>query len=407
MKQKGTLNMLEVVSSKIALERVLADTAGHTETESVSIFDAAGRISAEDIRSPEDLPPFPRSTVDGYAVRAADTYGCSESIPAMLLYEGEILMGEAPEKALKDGSCMKIPTGGELPEGADAVCMVEYSDDIGDEFRYLYRPVSVSENVLGKGDDCRIGETVLKKGERIRSKSIAILAALGISEICVYRPVKIGVISTGDELIPFTEKPEGAQIRDINSVMLAASARESGAEATCYPLVRDQEEDLTAAVRKALAENDLVCISGGSSAGEKDNTRKVLEKLGDLKFHGISIKPGKPTMFAAAGGKPVFGLPGHPQAAFFIFRLFVLPCIRKLLSENDLPRKKKLILSRNIPSNHGREEIVPVRIRGNEAEPIHSKSGVVSVLSYADGYLLIERDQEGLPKGSEAEVFLF
>lgn len=399
--------MLEVVTPKEALDIIISNTPDHRQTEDLPIQKALGRTAAEDILSPEDLPAFSRSTVDGYAVRASDTYGCSESIPAMLLYQGEIVMGETPKEELKEGSCMKIPTGGELPALADAVCMVEYSDDIGDEFRYLYKPVAVLENVLGKGDDCRTDAVVLKKGERIGAKNIAILAALGIETVKVFCPIKVGVISTGDELIPFTGKPKAAQIRDINSVMLAASAEEAGAVSTLYPLVKDREEELYDAVKAALAENDLVCISGGSSAGEKDNTRKVLDRLGELQFHGISIKPGKPTMFAVADGKPVFGLPGHPQAAFFIFRLFALPCIRKMMAQNASIRVKKCVLTNNIPSNHGRAEIIPVKIHEEKATPIHSKSGVVSVLSYADGYLLVERDKEGLPKGSEVEICLF
>ena len=399
--------MLEVVTASEAEKIIMDCTNAETAAEIVPLQEAFGRFSAEDVCAQEDLPAFSRSSVDGYALKAADTYGCSESIPAMLSYDEEILMGETPDSVLQNGSCFKIPTGGRLPEGADAVCMLEYSDDIGDEFRYFYKPVSAYENVIRQGEDCRIGEIVLKKGTRIGSKNIAILAALGITEVAVAKKIRIGVISTGDELIPFGNKPRKAQIRDINSVMLAAQIAELGAEAVIYPIVKDVRPELLTCVRRALDECDMVCISGGSSAGEKDSTLWVLEELGEVKFHGISIKPGKPTLFAVADGKQIFGLPGHPQAAYMIFRLFAAPAILKKSFCVESRTVMKLKVTQNIPSNHGREEIVPVMICGDEATPVRSKSGVVSILSRSDGYLIIDRNTEGLAKGAVADVYLF
>ena len=449
--------MLEVVSSEAALKLILEAVneasepeyaqmkmcdgkAEHGLTGLVPLEKALFCIAAEDILSPEDLPAFARSTVDGFAVHAADTYGCSEAIPAMLICDGEIKMGETPSAPLAMGRCVKISTGGRLPEGSDAVCMVEYSDDIGDEFRYIYKPVSVGENVNRKGDDCRLGSVVLEKGTRIQAKHVAVLAALGISEVVVYaeataytesgtkapvpeiveieacRRLAIGVISTGDELVPYTHRPERAQIRDINSVMLAAQIEEVGARPVVYPIVPDTSDTLETAVKKALSQCDMVLISGGSSVGEKDNTFRVLDKLGEIKFHGISIKPGKPTLFAIIDGKPVFGLPGHPQAAFFIYKLFVEPAIVKMNGKSAVGKTRDTeaatknmnhckCLTRNIPSNHGREEIIPVRILGEFAEPIYSKSGVVSVLARADGFIRIPRNAEGLKKGEPVQVY--
>lgn len=398
--------MLNVVNSDEALQLITDNIPENVISESVSLEYALGRISSEDICSPEDLPAFARSTVDGYAIHSPDTFGCSESIPAMLIYDGEILMGEQPDTPLAPGHCMKIPTGGALPPGADAVSMIEYSDDPGDEFRYIYKPVSSLENVNNKGDDVQHDSVLVRKGELITSKNTAILAAVGISEVKVTKPVTVGIISTGDELVEYPVKPQGAQIRNINSVMLAGQVREMNAYATTYPIVEDELDVLREALTKAMSECDIVLISGGSSVGEKDNTFKILDELGQVHFHGISIKPGKPTLFATVGGKPVFGLPGHPQAAFFIFKLFVRPALYKMMGRNGKPETRLLTLRRTIPSNHGREEVVPVVITAQYADPLYSKSGMVSVLARADGYIRIPRDAEGLQKGADVEVLL-
>lgn len=398
--------MLNVVTADTALNLILNHTPSLIRTESVPLEQALGRIAGEDILSPEDLPAFSRSTVDGYAVIAEDTHGCSESIPAMLICDGEIQMGELPAQPLQNGHCIRIPTGGNLPPEADAVSMIEYTDDIGDEFRYIYKPVSSLENVNARGDDIRRGDPALTRGTLLHAGNIALLAALGIREVPVIKPVRAGIISTGDELVEYYEKPQGAQIRNINSVMLAAQVQETGACPVVYPIIKDDPALLKAAVEKALSECDIVLISGGSSVGEKDNTSRVLQATGEVLFHGISIKPGKPTLFAMAQGKPLFGLPGHPQAAFFIFRLLVAPCIRSMTGTQYTPVCVQKILSTNIPSNHGREEIMPVALSGESAVPVHARSGVISVLSRTDGYIRIDRNAEGLPKGAAVDVFL-
>lgn len=399
--------MLHVVTPEEARHIITETVTVLEEAEPVSLEKALGRIAGEDILSPEDLPAFDRSTVDGYAVRAEDTYGCSDSIPAMLLCDGEIKMGERPQKNLEKGHCMRIATGGSLPPGSDAASMIEYTDDMGDEFRYIYKPVSPLENVNRRGDDIQKGHIAVKKGTVISSRSIAICAALGISQIQAALPVRVGILSTGDELVEYSIQPQGAQIRNINSVMLAAQVKEAGAVPVVYPIIKDELSLLSSALKKALMECDMVLISGGSSVGEKDNTHQVLEQHGQVHFHGISIKPGKPTLYATVEGKPVFGLPGHPQAAHFTFLLFCVPCLRKLMNREDKPVFIDRILSDNIPSNHGREEILPVTISGQTASPLHSKSGVVSVLSRADGYIRIPREAEGLKKGMQVTVFLF
>lgn len=399
--------MLTVVTPETAKENVLDNILESDKFIYTSLENACGKAAAEDVKSPENLPAFSRSSVDGFAVFSADTYGCSETLPAMLLYSGKILMGENVHRELSPNCCMEIPTGGQLPENSDSAVMVEYTEDAGDEFRYILKPCAPFENVIRKGDDCKKGETVIRKGTVIQPKHVAVLAALGICEVKTVSAPRVGIISTGDELIDFTETPVGTQIRNINSVMLHSCLKTLGCETTVYPIVKDDENELTEAVEKALGECDMVLLSGGSSVGERDNARKILEKFGDIKFHGIAVKPGKPTMFGVCNGKPVFGLPGHPAAAFFIFQYLVKPAVCKMCSVNNSERKVKAYITENIPSNHGRAEMVAVKLDGITAEPLHAKSGMVSFLAKSDGYITVPRDKEGIAKGSEVEVTLF
>lgn len=399
--------MLTVVSPETAKKNVLEHISESDKFICTPLENACGKVLAEDIISPENLPAFSRSSVDGFAVRAQDTYGCNETLPAMLLYSGKILMGENVHRELSPNCCMEIPTGGQLPENADSAVMVEHTEDAGDEFRYILKPYAPFENVIRMGDDCKKDETVIRKGTVIQPNHIAVLAALGISKIKTKITSKVGIISTGDELIPFTETPVGTQIRNINSVMLHSCLKNLGCETVIYPIVRDEENLLLSAVEKALSECDILLISGGSSVGERDNVRKVLENFGNVIFHGIAVKPGKPTMFAVCGNKPVFGLPGHPAAAFFIFQYLVKPAVLKMYACTHSERTVNAYITENIPSNHGRAEITAVKLDGNRAVPLHAKSGMVSFLSKADGYIMIPRDAEGILKGSEVEVTLF
>lgn len=399
--------MLNVVDKDMAVSIIDGALRDWKGAEKLPLPACLGRTAAEDVYSPENLPSFDRSTVDGYAVKASDTFGCSETIPAMLEYQGLIRMGEKVDEVLKKGNCMSIPTGGQLPEGADASVMIEYSDDIGDNFRYIFRPVAPFENVNRKGDDCREGELVLSAGTVIKPRNIAVLAALGISEISVVKPIKVGIISTGDEIVSYTEKPTGSQIRDINSVTLASAVTELGAEALIYPVVPDEWDDLFRILSEANEECDMIILSGGSSVGERDNVSRVLSKLGECMFHGVALKPGKPTMFYMLDDVPVFGLPGHPAAAFFTFHMFVKPAICRMIGREDRNRHVTATLAYKVPSNHGREEIMAVKLSEDEAEPLPAKSGVVSVLSEADGFIVVPRNQEGIQRGEKVEVNLF
>lgn len=400
--------MLNVVTREEAVRIILENIPEAAESERVALPEALGKVVAEDILSPEDLPAYARSTVDGLAVRASDTYGCSEALPAMVTYAGKVLMGEDEQRVLPPASCMQVPTGGQVPEGADAVVMVEHTEDLGDAFRYILKPVAPHENVNAQGDDIRKGGVAVPKGTLLEPRHTAVLAALGISEFSVRKPLTVGILSTGDELVDYTDTPKGTEIRNINSVMLASAVKALGCEAKLYPIVPDEEDALRAAIDKVHKECDFLIISGGSSVGERDNVNRVLSSFGDVYFHGVALKPGKPTMFAMLDGDvPAFGLPGHPAAAFFTFHLFAKPAILKRRGAIAVPRYVEAELSQKVPSNHGREEIMAVALENGKAVPLPAKSGVVSVLSRADGTITIPRDLEGLDRGAKVQVLLF
>jgi molybdopterin molybdotransferase len=379
--------------------------------ERVSIADACGRTLKEDVTAIEYVPGFNRSMVDGFAVRARDTFGCSDSIPALLRLAGEIHMGEAAQASLEADSCVTVWTGGEVPGGADAVVMLEYTEHYGDDTIGILKPVAPGNNVIFKGDDVSPGQTVLPAGLTLAPHDIGTLSALGVSQVTVSAKPLVGIISTGDELVDYTETPERGQIRDVNTKMLEAVASGAGGKAKSYGIIRDNEADLFSAVQTAVSECDIVLISGGSSVGMKDATARVIETSGTLLLHGIAMKPGKPTILGVIDGKPVFGLPGHPVAAYFVAQLFVRPLVSLLMGSNDKKHTIPAVISEAISSNHGRAEYIGVHLDISGAmvlaRPIHSKSGLISSLAGSDGYICIPRDCEGLLKGSAVQVTLW
>ena len=381
------------------------------KNELVSIYEACGRIIAEDVVAKEYVPDFNRSSVDGYAVFASDTFGCSDSIPAMLPVTGEILMGKDAPAPLEKGCTMAIPTGGAIPEGADAICMIEYTEDYGDGTIGITKSVAPGENMIYKGDDVCPGKTVLPKGRLITPNDIGTLAAMGVTEVCVSKKLVVGVISTGDELVDITETPNEGQIRDVNSSMLCALSESLGCKSISYGFFKDDETLLSEAVEKALNECDMVLISGGSSVGLKDATTKIIEQKGELLFHGIAMKPGKPTILGKAGNKPIFGLPGHPVAAFLITHIFVRPLIYHLMGKKHKNITVPAILSETVSANHGRAQYTGVFLeeKGGKlfARPIRGKSGLITTLAASDGYFAIDRDCEGVKEGSIINVTLY
>lgn len=399
--------MLNVVSFEDAIRITEDFSLPLQKTEKLSVSQCLGRVLAADVVSDENIPPFNRSTVDGYAVIASDTFGASESTPSMLTVIGEVLMGQRADAVVESGSCVKISTGGMLPAGADSVVMVEHTDKLIDDTCLIFKAVSPFQNVTKAGDDVFVGQKVINKGTRINSRHIGILCALGITEVECAGKIKVGIISSGDELVPVEETASHGKIRDINSRFLSSLMEESGFDAVEYGIVKDDFNQLYNCLQKAADECDIVLISGGSSAGSKDMTAAVIEKNGEVFFHGIAVKPGKPTIFGKVNNKPVFGLPGHPAAAYLIAKTVVINMLKFCNKAADTTVSIKAEITESISSNHGREELVPVVFENNLVKPLFFKSGLVSLLSTADGYIVIPRNKEGVFKGENVTVHLF
>ncbi|MBQ6583267.1 MAG: molybdopterin molybdotransferase MoeA [Mogibacterium sp.] len=401
--------MLDVITLQDALQLIQKEFAPLDRVERAPLDKARGRVLAEDIAAAEYVPDFDRSTVDGYAVRARDTFGCSDAIPAILNRQAEICMGEGGGFVLQPDCCASIPTGGAVPEGADSVVMLEYTEDYGDGTIGVARPVAPGENLIFRGDDVYPGRIVLRRGTVLEPQDIGSLAAIGRTEIPVLARLRVGIISTGDELIEPEQQPGPGQIRDVNSLLLAAQLTASGAEVIRYGIVPDREELLRKTTEQALAECDAVLLSGGSSVGMKDASCRVIESCGSLLFHGLAIKPGKPTILGRCQNKPVIGLPGHPVAAFFVTELFVRPLTGYLEGRQTQRHTVTARLTENVSANHGRALYCACRLVREENEllavPIRTKSGLITTLADADGYFCVDRDCEGLMKGTEIRVF--
>ena len=380
--------------------------------EQVSVENALGRVIAQDLLSPEPLPAFDRSTVDGYAVLASDTFGASESLPAYLKLTEEIPMGQSVQSPLLPRSAAPIHTGGMLPPGADAVVMMEYTQSTGTGEIEIHRPSAPLDNILKAGEDVLPGQLILTQGKLIRPEEIGGLLALGIRTIpCFARP-QIGILSSGDEVIPPDQTPLPGQVRDINSYTLSALVEKSGGDPSRYGILPDSEEVFRIRLRKVLDKSDCVIITAGSSASTRDLTAKVIHQMGEpgVLVHGVNVKPGKPTILAVCDGKPVIGLPGNPVSALVIARLFVIPIIRHLsgLKQSPFPSTIPATLRINISSQAGREDWVPVRLlstpTGWQAEPIFYKSNLIFSMVQADGLIQIPSASNGLSAGEVVNV---
>jgi molybdopterin molybdotransferase len=377
-------------------------------------------VTAEDIFAPHPLPDFPRTTVDGYAVRAKDTFGASDSLPAYFHLVGEAPMGDAPTFEVGAGQCALIHTGGMLPNGADAVVMLEYTQMAGENEIEVFKSVADGENLIRIGEDVVQGQLVIPKGTIIRPAEIGGLMALGITALRVVRKARVGLISTGDEVIDPSETPRYGQVRDINTYTLGSLVEKIGGEAIRYGIFSDNFEVLKNAAARALSECDVVIITAGSSASTRDMTAEVIRQLGEpgVLVHGINTRPGKPTILGVCNGKAVIGLPGNPVSALVNGYLFVAPAIEKLLGA--LPRPKATVQARltvNLSSQAGREDWQPVKLIRPErsvakskdewlAEPIFGKSNLIFTLAAADGLLRIHPDATGLSAGEIVEVVL-
>ncbi|MCK4767348.1 MAG: molybdopterin molybdotransferase MoeA [Desulfobacula sp.] len=399
-----------------SLEEVMALTGEFSpvESEKIPVSDAFSRVLARDLVAKQDMPGFKRATMDGYAVVASSTFGVSEFSPAWLDIAGTILMGDIPDFILQSGQAVKISTGGMLPDGADSVVMVEHTELIDDTSVEIYKSVAPLQHVIDASEDFAKEETVLSKGTFIRPQEEGLAAGLGFSQIETYKIPKVGIISTGDEIIPIEEEPVPGKIRDINSYTLSGFIREAHAEPVCYGIIKDDLAALKKAVAKALKETDMVLISGGSSVGTRDFTIDVLSALPDtdILVHGMSVSPGKPTILAKSGRKPVWGLPGQVVSAMVVLKIVVIPFLNKLkgLETRDRTIRIPAKLTRNVSSAQGRRDFIRVELakKGNLllAKPVLGKSGLIRTMIHADGLLEIGDHVEGLEKDTMVDIIL-
>jgi molybdopterin molybdotransferase len=405
-------NVLTPPDAYALLERHLSP---EPRVERVPTAEALGRVLAEDLRSGEDLPAFPRSTMDGFAVRAADTFGASEGLPAYLGVVGEVLMGRRPEARAAIGQAVRIATGGMIPDGADAVVMVEYTQEVDASTIEVVRPVAPGENVIKVGEDVTVGAPLLARGQILRPQDLGGLLALGITDVAVATRLKVAILGSGDEVVAPERTPGPGQIRDVNSYTLAALVRRAGHEPLVLGIAPDVYEELEGLTRRALSLADVVVISAGSSVSTRDMTAQVIASLGapGVLVHGVSLKPGKPTILAVVEGKPVFGLPGNPVSCMVTFDLFVAPTLYHLSGCPARPASQTLVarLGKNLASAPGREDYIQVRLEQRDgelwAEPVFGKSNLIYTLVRSDGLVKIELDRSGLSTGDLVEVRLF
>ena len=389
--------------------------------ERLSSFEAVGRVLARDVHSPVDLPDFPRATMDGYALRASDSFGASEAIPAYLEVIGQVPMGAAPEFSVGRGEAARILTGGMVPEGADAVVMEEFTTAPDTETLEARRPVAVGENILAIGDDLKKEELILGAGSRLRSQDVGALAGVGVTSVEVHRRPRVAILPTGDELIDPRETPRVGQVRDINRFSLAAGVVEAGGEPQTEEILPDDLAVIKERLERAVGHADVVLISGGSSMGLRDYTVEAIDSLGEpgVLVHGISIKPGKPTIIGRierdGEDKAVIGIPGHPVSALMIFHAFVQPVIQQLSGEVARTETETeglaATLSRNVASAPGREDLVRVTLEegenGRVVHPLMGNSAMISTMTKADGYITIPLEAEGLREGAQVRVHLY
>lgn len=382
--------------------------------EKVPLEQSLGRILAQSPISKDPVPHFNRSTVDGYAVRANDTFGAGESAPAFLDIKGSVTMGvEAMAKILPGQACY-VPTGGMVPEGTDAVVMIEFTESFGDGAIAIYRPVAPKENILSIGEDILPDVPMLKEGLKIRPQDIGVLAAAGITEVPVCKKIAVSILSTGDEIVAPDKMPLPGQIRDINTYTLAAVVRSLGGVVVRSSVLQDDFETIETAVRQSLEDSDMVVMSGGSSVGVKDYTLRVLESLPDahILVHGLAMKPGKPTVIASVQGKPVFGLPGQPASAMMVFHRVGIPFFRFMTKQLPEPQAMVVAVAAcNIPAAPGRETLQMVSLQEEDgvvvAKPVRGKSGMITLLSHGHGYLTIPAGREGVHQGEVVYITLF
>jgi molybdopterin molybdotransferase len=384
--------------------------AHRSAVEYVSLDRAWGRVPVQEIRARDALPGFDRSSVDGFAVRARDTFGASEAIPAYLRVVGAVRMGAAADGTVATETAIAVPTGGMLPDGADAVVMIEHTQEAMAGTIEVVRPVAPGDGIVRGDEDVKPGATIVECGRPLRPQDVAMLAACGIVEVAVHAAPGVAIIATGDEVVaPETATLPPGHVRDALSVSIGALAREAGGVPRSASIIPDDRDALQLALGTAVSESDLVVVCAGSSVGARDETAAALAGLphAEIWCHGLAVKPGKPTLLAHSGGLPIVGLPGNPRSALVVFRLIGMPLVRRVGGWTADPRPGTVHarLSRNLPSAAGRLDVVQVRLTGDVAEPIFGPSALLSVLTAADGYVIVPEDANGLADGEPVEVF--
>jgi molybdopterin molybdotransferase len=408
-------NFLQLISSEEAYRR-LGETPP-LATETIDARTALGRVAAREVRSEDDVPHFFRSNMDGFAVRAEDTAGAAEGSSVRLRVVGQVAMGKAAVDIVGPGEAVRISTGGMMPSGADAVVIVENTEESGDARILVRSAVAKGQNTIAAGEDLKRDELVFSPGRRFKPGDVGALTGVGLGKVVVYRTPRVGIMATGDEIVEPGEPLGPGQVRNVNQYLLAAFARRDGAILNDYGVVGDDPDDLSFAVRRAADENDVVFVSGGSSKGPKDLTRGAIESVpgAEIVFHGIAIAPGKPTIFARNADTAFMGLPGNPAAAAVVFTLFGSTLVRVLGGE---PLARILLtrpvlgarLADSVRSTAGREDYLRVRLDESDglptAVPLQGKSVAISTIARADGLLRIPQSTEGLERGERVDILL-
>lgn len=406
--------LFQVVTVAEANARLAEHLAPLARVEELALHEALERVLAAELRAPADLPAFPRSTMDGFAVRAADTYGASEGLPAYLSLCGEVAMGRQATLHVGPGQAARVHTGGMLPPGADAVVMVEHTQALDASMIEVVRPVAVGEHVIPVGEDVRAGQLLFARGHRLRPQDLGGLAGVGLARVPVVARPRVAILASGDEVVPADQLPGPGQVRDINSYTIAALARRAGATPLPAGIAPDDAATLRRMARAALDQADMLIVSAGSSVSTRDMAAEVIAELGapGVLVHGVAIHPGKPTIIAVADGRPVFGLPGNPVSTMIAFELFVAPALLRLQGASERAGADITArLGKNIASKPGREDLVPVRLAQRDgvtwAEPVFGKSNLIYTMVHADGLVRVPLDQSGLYAGDMVQVRLF
>ncbi len=397
----------ELIPYDEALSTVLKEVELIERKEKIDLDDSFERVLAENIESDMYVPPFDRAAMDGFAVRAEDTYGSDKFNPNELQKIGKLHAGDAPEKNIGKGECIQIATGAPMPEGANAVVKVEVTEKKNDTVS-IFDPVHPGENVSDKGEDIEKNELILKQNSFLTSAKVGALAAMGQKEVKVYEKPKIGVIPTGDEVVPLDEDLAPGQIYDVNSHTLSCVVRKNGCIPQSEEVVHDSVSGLKEGIKKAVQKTDMVLFSGGSSVGDKDVLVDALDSIGEVIFHGVKLKPGKPTLFGKVKDTPVVGMPGYPTSCLNTAQQLIRPALRKL---SGLPepakRKTKAVLQKRMTSSLGREQFMTIRLEGEKAYPVYKQSGAITSMAQADGYFKIPENVELVENGEKVDVHLF